>query len=129
MSISRFFATPARRIAAVVSSIVLIVCIGFFWWTAVSLRIDLGSQRLDIDQEYIDEYVSEFGANRVYFGPSRGWKYTKRYAKELAGAKQELEALKKTPVACPKIDKRFDGRSRLIGAGFFYLRKHAIRVA
>lgn len=123
MRISIFFSTPARRIAAVVSSIVLVACIGFFWWTAVSLRLDLGNQWIDIDQEYIDDYVSVFGANHVYYGPSRGersaWKYTKRYSKELAAAKQELEALKKTPVACPKIDKRFDGRTRLIGAGFF----------
>lgn len=119
MSIGRFFVTPARRIAAVVSSIVLVVCISFFCWTAASLRIDLGNQWLDIDQEYIDEYVSEFGANRVYFGPSRGWKYTKRYSKELAVAKQELETLIKAPVACPKIDKRFEGRTGRIGTGFF----------
>lgn len=106
MKLGKIFSTPLRRITAIVSLIGLAICIGFFVCSAILVRGDISKRYImDIDQQYAQEYIEEFGVCSVT--PNKKWKLTSNYKKELVTARQALDGLKKDNVSCSKIDMKF----------------------
>ena len=108
MKFGKIFATPLRRITAIVSLIGIAICIGLLVSLAILVRGDISKRYLDVDSQYAKEYVEEFGASSVT--PNKKWELTSNYKKELATARQALDSLKRDNVSCSKIDKVFAER-------------------